>query len=174
VNLDPTFVDLDSDPSEYDPLQRRMAGVTRHGYIRFDAPFISHIEGNLWMGGCEAGLLLPENIEHVVSLYPWEQYELIRDLQSELTVRLFDDTRGVNTQKINTIADWAMMCLSEGPTLIHCQAGLNRSGLVAALTLVRGGMAPVDAIQLLREKRSPAVLCNPTFERWLLNQGTPS
>jgi protein-tyrosine phosphatase len=54
-----------------------------------------------------------------------------------------------------------------GATAHNCQAGLNRSGLVAALALIRDGMTPAQAIELLRSKRSPAVLCNPTFERYL-------
>lgn len=52
--------------------------------------------------------------------------------------------------------------------LIRCQAGLNRSGLVMALVLIRDGYDPADAIRLMREKRSPAVLCNGSFTRWLL------
>ena len=53
--------------------------------------------------------------------------------------------------------------------LIRCQAGPNRSGLVMALVLIRDGYSPADAIRLMREKRSEAVLCNQSFARWLLN-----
>jgi len=53
--------------------------------------------------------------------------------------------------------------------LIRCQAGLNRSGLVMALVLIRDGYSAVDAITLMREKRSDAVLCNQSFARWLLS-----
>ena len=52
--------------------------------------------------------------------------------------------------------------------LIRCQAGLNRSGIVMALVLIRDGYSPAEAITLMREKRSPAVLCNQQFTRWLL------
>ncbi len=55
---------------------------------------------------------------------------------------------------------------------MHCQAGINRSGLVTALALVEEGMKAVDAIALLRAKRSPAVLCNRAFEQWLLTRDT--
>jgi hypothetical protein len=54
--------------------------------------------------------------------------------------------------------------------LIRCQAGLNRSGLITALVLIRDGMAAADAIELIREKRAGAALCNITFERWLLDE----
>jgi len=65
-------------------------------------------------------------------------------------------------------------CREDGPTLVHCQAGLNRSSLVAARALVLGGMTADDAIALIREKRSPACLCNPAFERWLRQPPEPS
>jgi protein-tyrosine phosphatase len=48
---------------------------------------------------------------------------------------------------------------------------LNRSALVAGMALILDGWKPADAIALLREKRSPAVLCNPAFEQWLLSYG---
>mgnify|MGYP001561544085 FL=1 len=57
-----------------------------------------------------------------------------------------------------------------GPTLVHCQAGLNRSGLVAANALRLRGMPASEAIALLRRQRSPAVLCNSAFEEWLLRR----
>ena len=54
--------------------------------------------------------------------------------------------------------------------LIRCQAGLNRSGLVMALVLIREGFSPAAAIDLMREKRGDAAMCNHIFERWLLNE----
>lgn len=54
------------------------------------------------------------------------------------------------------------------PTYWHCHAGLNRSGLVVAAYLYRHrGMRISDAIDHLRNTRSPLVLCNPLFERKL-------
>lgn len=48
--------------------------------------------------------------------------------------------------------------------LVTCMAGLNRSGLVCALALVFGnGMAPDDAVALLRAVRGPGALSNPHF-----------
>jgi hypothetical protein len=61
--------------------------------------------------------------------------------------------------------DWK----SGNKVLIRCQAGLNRSGIVMALVLIRDGYSPADAITLMREKRSEAVLCNQAFARWLLS-----
>jgi len=53
--------------------------------------------------------------------------------------------------------------------LITCAMGLNRSGLITALTLMHGyKMRPSEAIKLIRGRRSPDCLCNPMFEQWLL------
>ena len=52
--------------------------------------------------------------------------------------------------------------------LIRCQAGLNRSSIVMALVLIRDGYSPEEAITVMREKRSEAVLCNKHFVDYLL------
>lgn len=54
--------------------------------------------------------------------------------------------------------------------LVRCQQGVNRSGLVTALVLMLDGLAPDEALALLRARRSAAVLNNPTLERWLVNE----
>jgi hypothetical protein len=53
--------------------------------------------------------------------------------------------------------------------LIRCQAGLNRSGLVMALVLIRDGFTPEDAVELIRAQRGHMALCNSRFENWLIN-----
>jgi len=161
VNIDPTRIDI-----EFDPLRQRMVGVSAHGLLPFDVPFISEITDNLWLGGCEEGLVLPEVIAHLVSLYPWERYTVNHELDSLLEVRMYDSTDQAFEQ-VDAIASWVNTCRQAAPTLVHCQAGLNRSSLVAARALVLDGMTPDDAITLIRAMRSPACLSNPSFERWL-------
>jgi protein-tyrosine phosphatase len=53
--------------------------------------------------------------------------------------------------------------------LIRCQAGLNRSGIVTALVLIKEGYSPAQAIDLIRAKRGEDALCNYQFEQWLLS-----
>lgn len=53
--------------------------------------------------------------------------------------------------------------------LVRCQAGLNRSGLVSALILIREGYTAVEAIELLRAARSNWVLFNLSFVDFLLH-----
>lgn len=48
-------------------------------------------------------------------------------------------------------------------TMARCQAGLNRSGLLVAFTLLRLGHSATDAIELIQTKRSPWALHNQHF-----------
>jgi len=74
-------------------------------------------------------------------------------------------------EQLYTLARYVNAYKCQGVTLVHCQAELNRSGFISAPALIEEGMKAVDAISLLRTKRSPAVLCNQTFEEWLLTRG---
>ena len=56
---------------------------------------------------------------------------------------------------------------------IHCRLGLNRSALLTGLVLIDEGYRAQDAIDMMRTLRSPYVLENKTFERYLLSD-TPT
>lgn len=160
---DPTAI-----PLYYDPLTQEMHGFAIHG-PEFRVKYVSQIVNNLWTGGCADGLHLPNEIVHVVSLYPWEAYRYHDNVRSLLQVYMYDSLDQAMSQ-VDHIARWVLACMEDGPTLVHCQAGLNRSGLVAARALVLSGdFGPHEAIRLLRDRRSPAVLCNEHFEQWLLD-----
>ena len=59
--------------------------------------------------------------------------------------------------------------LDEGKrVLVRCQAGLNRSSLVAALALVHRGSSPQAAIDAIRAGRSPNCLFNRSFTAHVL------
>jgi len=135
----------------------------------FDVPLISHIEGNLWMGGCSDGVRLPDDFQHVVSLYPWEKYAL-GPKTHRIEFRLYDGAEIPDERLLGVAMRYVNHCLEDGKTLVHCQAGLNRSGLISALSLIERGWSPGHAIQLLRAKRHDLVLCNKAFEEYLLQQ----
>lgn len=62
--------------------------------------------------------------------------------------------------------------LDEGRTvLVRCQAGLNRSSLVAALALVHRGWEPQSAIDAIRAARSQNCLFNRSFVAHVLQAG---
>ena len=70
--------------------------------------------------------------------------------------------------EIYDLADWVDREWKSGKkVLIRCQAGLNRSGLIMALVLIKEGHDPKDAIGLIRARRSPNALCNADFVRYL-------
>ena len=55
--------------------------------------------------------------------------------------------------------------------LVRCQAGLNRSGLVSALILIKDGATPEEAIETIRTHRGEDALFNNDFHAWLLKEG---
>lgn len=157
--IDPTAIEIDTDPSH-----ARMTGIAAHGNTPFDVPYISLIADNLWQGGCTTGLVLPPYIEHVVSLYPWERYAFNHELGSELYVKMYDSS-SQGYEQLDAIANWINLCRQSGPVLVHCQAGLNRSSLLAARALrLSEGWSGDSIVAHLRDFRSPAVLCNRAFE----------
>jgi protein-tyrosine phosphatase len=166
---DPTKIDIDIDIHEVDwddPFTRTMSGITNHGHMHFRMPVISHITGNLYQGGCENGLVLPEVIKNVVSLYPWENYTIKHQTNSTTFIRMYDSL-DQSFEQVEGIAQWVKTLCEDAPTLVHCQAGLNRSSLIAGRTLMLMGYTAEAAIDELRLKRSPACLCNWAFEEYL-------
>lgn len=66
--------------------------------------------------------------------------------------------------EIRQLADWLHSEWKSGKRVAgKCQAGWNRSSLVVALVLLKEGYSARDAINLIREKRSPNALCNQNF-----------
>lgn len=137
-------------------------GVNPH----IDIPLFTQVKGNLWQGGCMQGVCLPDTFKYVFSLYPWEKYDLAPGTE-RVEFQLYDSL-DQSTDEFEDIARQVHDAASKGKTLVHCQAGLNRSGAVAARVLMLDGMSAADALSLLREQRSPLVVCNKAFEDYLL------
>lgn len=133
----------------------------------FDVPLYDHIIDNLYLGGNSHGEL-PEIFEHVITLYRGGSYVYPRHVKTIHSVLLDDNIHeGVDTGLVLRTARLANDCALDGPTLVSCQVGLNRSGMVLAAALVLQGYSAEEAISLLREKRSTSVLCNSSFEQWV-------
>jgi protein-tyrosine phosphatase len=141
-------------------------GIAVHGDTPFRVDLISHIDGNLWSGGCINGVRLPDDFAFVVSLYPRERYEIGPDT-TRVECKLYDSNEIPDERRLLDLARMVNAFCAVGKTLVHCQAGLNRSGLVAGLALVLAGRTPEQAVTLLRERRCDAVLCNSHFAAWL-------
>lgn len=140
-------------------------------------PLISHIVDNLYVGGCINGVDLGDYFSHVFSLYMWERYHVSEN--TKLTEWKMYDGHGAivaedmneNPVDLEEIVYQIVSALSKGGNvLVHCQAGINRSNLLATLVLrAWKNMSSREAIELLRERRSPLVLANKTFEDFLLS-----
>jgi protein-tyrosine phosphatase len=128
----------------------------------FDVPMISHVEGNLYQGGVESGYELDDDFVGVVSLYPRQRYVLGPNTE-RTEIFMLDAHEGVDWDDLDRASDKVLEYMEKGKTLVHCQAGLNRSGLVAAVALMKMGRSAQEAIDLLRRSRDKMVLCNTTF-----------
>lgn len=145
-----------------------------HGYVpdgrKISVPIFSQIEDNLWMGGCPvSGIRLDQYFDVILNLYCCEPYRVDREKVLYREAPL-DDWREIPPlDTIVGLAEWVSDRLNEGKrVLVHCQAGLNRSGLITAFTLMMRGRSAEEAIKLLRQKRCELVLCNQEFEKFLM------
>lgn len=106
----------------------------------------------------------------LVSLMRDHEYEMLRiaDLQERATARGIRVRRFAITdvsapaeadrEAFDALIDELHGDLQDGRTVtVHCRGGLGRSGLVAACVLVRGGVAPDDAVARVRAHREGAI-----------------
>lgn len=159
--------DLEADWSSHNIQGFARAAEERGIDAYFSCPLISEIAPGLWQGGCIHGVRLPQDFDLVVSLFPWEKYA-IADATRVIERIAYD---GAIVPDLSDLVDTVHESWKGGDkVLVHCQAGLNRSGLLVAQVLIKDGYSPVGAIQHLRDTRSPLVLCNEAFESALLFQ----
>jgi hypothetical protein len=152
-----------------------------HEIADWDFPLWSEILPNLGGGGTDdddtiedsANIHTSRNItkdefDAVVTLYAWANP--VDWMVEELRFGFYDsDISHIDMKALHRAASYAVDQVQNGnKVLIRCQAGLNRSGLTAALALIKMGYKPEDAINLLRQKRSRYVLINKEFEEFLL------
>jgi protein-tyrosine phosphatase len=72
--------------------------------------------------------------------------------------------------QVRQLAVIAAVAVRDGRgTLVRCQYGYNRSGLVVAQTLIELGHTPAAAVTRIRERRSSWALHNELFEQYLLS-----
>ena len=169
LDMDPTAYDLGGNPDETDPRIRRLDAYANFGgRRRLRMPFMTQVTDNLWHGGVEPGLILPEFVDYKLSLFRWRDYDIRHQLRESVTVEMYDST-DQDFSQIAELADWVNDRRQRGTVFVHCQAGLNRSSLVIAQALVAAGDVRdgAEAIALIRERRDAACLCNPAFEEYV-------
>ena len=75
----------------------------------------------------------------------------------------------INLSRLRQAVDFGYLQWKKGDrVLVRCQAGLNRSGLVTALILIKDGQTPEAAIDLIRNNRGDYALFNESFVNWLM------
>src|SRR5687768_2243701 len=91
-----------------DVTTHHIEGIAREGGIPFHVPLISQItkDGTLWQGGCINGTSLQGRFKHVISLYPWEQFNPGNDLDSFTAVRLHDTNTVPDEEQLYHLARW--------------------------------------------------------------------
>ena len=151
-----------------------------HKIDSWDFPLHSEILPGLWVGGTDDLDTIEESVvldapkaitkkdfDAVVTLYAWANP--VDWMVEELRFGFYDsDIEHIDTTALATAVTYAHGKWQAGKkVLIRCQAGLNRSGLTAALVLIEAGYTPDEAITLLRTKRSSYVLCNAEFEAFI-------
>lgn len=151
-----------------------------------DRPYDEIVPG-LWMGGHDYGpeglpVVVGDEFDHVFSLYsryghgpdegvPHDYMHLWDGLASEGDL---DRVRNFAGRVHDTLMWFHQQDAVDGgrrKALVRCQAGYNRSGLVVAFVLLRSGMDPVTAVNLIREKRGPHALCNAWFVSYIDDEG---
>jgi hypothetical protein len=144
-------------------------------------PLYSEVAPNLFMGGTDENATIDQaqELRHfegrnefdcVVTLYAWAAPA---NWGVEERRFGFPDANIIEEYlpTIIELAQWAHAKWAAGKKVnIRCQAGLNRSGLVTALTLMISGLSADEAIETLRTKRSSYALCNGEYEHWLLTE----
>lgn len=138
----------------------------------------SRVQGELYQGS------LPQQGQHVrragfdVLVLCAEEYQpddylfpgvrVVRLPMADIPVRL--TPREVRTLRM-AARDLAYALKRGDRVLVTCAAGLNRSGLVTAATMLEQGSAtPAEAIRRIRAARGPLALHNPAFVHAIVTQ----
>ena len=149
--------------------------------IGWDFPLWSEILPGLWLGGTddndtiETGvdtykprMITKDDFDTVITLYSWAQP--VDWLVEEVRYGFYDsEISHIDFAAVERAADFAYQAWKSGKrVLIRCQAGINRSSLVMAHVLMKDKYTAREAIDLMREKRSKAVLLNRHFVDYLV------
>lgn len=142
----------------------------------------SEILTNLFMGGTDDNdvVHLPADpyarrtdlpFDSIVTMYAWAR-PADWNIQ-EYRYGIYDASiNEMDLSRLRQAVNWGYKQWKKGDrVLVRCQAGLNRSGLVTALILMKDGMTAKEAIQTIRTNRADSALFNRHYVQWLLTEG---
>ena len=142
----------------------------------------SEIIENLFMGGTDDNdvIHLPANpyarrddlpFDSIVTMYAWARpadWKVQEYRYGVPDARISD----MDLSRLRQTVNWGFKQWKKGDrVLVRCQAGLNRSGLVTALILMKSGLSAEDAIKTIRKNRADIALFNEHYVRWLMTEG---
>jgi hypothetical protein len=142
----------------------------------------SEIIENLYMGGTDDNdvITLPANpyakrtdlpFDSIVTMYAWARpadWKVQEYRYGVPDARISD----MDLSRLRQAVNWGFKQWRKGDrVLVRCQAGLNRSGLVTALILMKTGMSAEDAIRTIRKNRADIALFNEHYVKWLMTEG---
>lgn len=113
--------------------------------------------------------LAARSIEAVAQLIRRATTDYHKHWSGEYFWRPIPDASYIDVDGATAVANWVLhqRRLGRRGILVHCVAGKNRSGLVAALVVrLVNGCTGADAVTWVRTRR-PGALTNPVMERWL-------
>jgi protein-tyrosine phosphatase len=136
------------------------------------------IRPGLWMGGHvragEEPVVVGREFDLVLSLYQREGHGPPPGVEHHFAEMPDGPLTEAQIAEAERFAVLAAEAVRAGrSTLVRCHAGLNRSGLVVAQTLVELGLGVPEAIALVRQRRSPWALHNELFVQYL-ESGLPT
>jgi len=124
-----------------------------------------------------------EDINQIISLLePHEEYSVGLRREKELT-----EANGMKFQSypipdreipsslkdFSNFIDRLYKQINEGVnTVVHCRAGIGRAGIVVASVLIRAGIEPNSAFELVVEKRGVSVPDTDEQKQWVITNHT--
>jgi hypothetical protein len=134
-------------------------------------PYAEVVPG-LFQAGCTLSLdeLYEAGFQAVFDLGGWNRAGCEDGCTCPYAFYLIDDVPWIpDPGAIDALAVRVTAALGEGKrVVVNCSAGLNRSGLLVARSLIMLGNTPERAIELVRRARGPHALSNVAFTRYLL------
>lgn len=132
----------------------------------------------LWQGGhdvrsqSESVCVVRDEFDLVVSLATRRGYGPAEGVE-HLVARMADaGVDSTTAERLDALASAVAGAVADGGrVLVRCSGGLNRSGLVVGLALLRAGRTPAEAMALVRAARGPWALTNPGFVSHLSSRG---
>jgi protein-tyrosine phosphatase len=131
------------------------------------------IPDKLWMSGDlqspDALERLKGKIDTILNLSQYDDPDEIQRYAPEYLHWGFDDEGLPDLEQLWRTVTWVCGAIRAGRhVLVHCDAGLNRSGLVCALVIrVLQGFGGAHAVEFIRACRDPYALCNDAFVAYI-------